>query len=330
LIRHLFVPGLFGPLAELEHHQWPRLPRLEALLARADRDSEPAGYMAALFGVFGIAPESGEDLPSAAVAFLGDTGERPPGFVLHADPLQLLPDRDQLLAFDLDDEPLNGDEIASLVTTFNAHFSEDGVRLHGSPSGRIYLHCGSAPDLRTHALSVVLGRNLDPYLPEGKDQRRWRGLLNETQMLCHSLDFNRERESRGQPVLGGLWFSGGGEVPVEGEAAIGEVSGDCLVARGLVALAAGGGEDELLVEPALEAAVTRGDAAKWLRALADLETHLPGLQDCASLHVHTGDGSVYRWHARMARRWWRRRRPLADYIHSGRTLSRGLRNDNGV
>jgi len=324
------VPGLFGPLAELEHHPWPQLPRLEALLARADRDEEPVGYTAALFGRFGITPDPGKDLPGAAVAFLADTGARPPGFVLHADPLQLLPDRDQLLAFDLDDEPLDGDEIASVVTAFNAHFSDEGLRLQGSPSGRIYLHSESAPDLRTHPLSVVLGRNLDPCLPEGNDQQRWRGLLNETQMLCHSLDFNRERECRGQPVLGGLWFSGGGSLPSGGKAAVGRVIGDCPVARGLVALVAGSGGDELVVESEFEAAVTRGDAARWLRALTDLEARLPRLQDCAALYVHACDGSVYRWHARAARRWWRRRRPLVDWIHSDRAVTRGLRDDNGV
>lgn len=331
MIRHLFVPGLFGPVPTHEHLQWPALPRLETLLARADREIEPVGYAAGLLQLFGITAQPGTDLPTAAVAYLGDTGERPAGFVLHADPLQLLPDRDRLLVFALDDDPLDADEIASLAAAFNAHFGADGVRLQGTPSGSIFLHCETAPSLRTHPLPEILGRNLDPFLPEGADQRRWHGLLNETQMLCHTLDFNREREARGHRVLGGLWFSGGGMLPEATRAPVCRVVGDCILARGVTALGGTAGEDELVVECALETAARRADAAAWLRALAGLEGRLARLQDCASLYLHAGDGSVFHWHARSARRWWRRRRPLASYIEQDRsTVTRGLRGDIGV
>jgi hypothetical protein len=330
LIRHLFVPGLFGPVPALGHYQWPVMPRLEGLLARAEREAGPVGYAAGLLRLFGITPPPAADLPTAALAFLGDTGERPPGFVLHADPLQLLPDRDQLLAFTLDDDPLDGDEIACLVAAFNTHFSADGVRLHGSAGGRVYLLSDSAPALRTHPLAAVVGRNLDPYLPDGEDRRAWRGLLNETQMLCHSLDFNRAREALGRPSLGGLWFSGGGILPSGQRAGVSRLIGDCPLARGLIALGGGSGADELVVAHALEDAVRRADTAAWMRALADLEDRLPGLQDCTSLYLHAGNGDVYRWQARAARRWWRRRRPLATYIAGDRSSTRGLGGDNGV
>jgi len=331
LIRHLFVPGLLGPMSGLEHEDRPLLPRLERLLARADRLVEPVGYTGGLFALFGIEAPTGADLPTAPVCFLGDTGEAPAGFLLHADPLHLLPDRDRLLAFDLGDAPLDANEIAWLLDAFNAHFSDDGVRLRDSPAGRTYLHSDRAPSIRTHPLSTVIGRGLDPFLPDGKDQRWWRGLLNETQMLCHALAFNREREARGRPTLGGLWFSGGGRLPPEGAGPVARLIGDCVLARGLLALRPGAGGDELIVEHAAGGAVMHADPGAWLRSLAALEDRIEGLlQDCEALHVHPGNGTVYRWHARSARRWWRRKRPLYECLDPAPGMPGGQRDGKGL
>ena len=320
MISHLFVPGLLGPMQGLEHSQPPALPNLEALLARADRLDEPEGYAGGLFALFGIDTPTGSDLPTAAVSFLADTGDAPAGFVLHADALHLMPDRDHLLAFGLDDDPLDADEVSQLLETFNAHFAEDGVRLEGTAAGSLYLHCDSTPSIQTHPLSALIGRNIDRFLPEGDDRRRWHGLLNETQMLCYSLDFNRQREATGRPMVGGLWFSGGGVLPTLGRDqnrfAVARLVGDCSVARGLVALgAAQSGAvpvvGDLVVEHALCRAVTQAAPDAWLRALAELEGRMTALlRGGGELHVHPGNAVVYRWTARTARRWWRRKRPF--------------------
>lgn len=299
----------------LERDGWKALPHLERLLARADRLVEPVGYAPGLFALFGIETRSGADLATAAVCLLADTGEAPADYLLHADPIRLLPDRDCLLAFDLDDDPLDLDEIARLVEVFNAHFDDDGLRLYGSPTGRLYLGCDRVPSIRTQPLSEVIGRNLDRFLPEGPDRRRWRSLLNETQMLCHGLELNQEREARGRPTLGGLWFSGGGALPPEGEGPVGRVMGDCLLARGLLALRTGVGGDELIIEHGPGRAVTRADPGAWLQALGEIEDRLPTLlRGCEALHVHPGNGTVYRWYARSAWRLWRRRRPLHERL----------------
>lgn len=317
LIRHLFVPGLLGPVPGVESAERPAVPRLETLLARADRSVEPVGYAAGLFALFGVDRPVGADLPTAAVAFLGETGEVPGDFLLHADPLRLLPDRDRLLAFDLDNDPLDGDEIASLVAAFNAHYAADGMHLHGRSMARIYLRCDQVPSIETHPLSAVLGRNLDPFLPEGRHRRRWHGLLNETQMLCHSLDFNRAREAGGRPTLDGLWFSGGGRLPPGGQGPIGRLVGDDDLPRGLLALCAGGG-DELIIDLAPRRAVMRADRAAWLQAISGLEGRIGGLLGgCEELQVHPGNGVLYRWRSRSARRWWRRTPPLFSYLDAG-------------
>ena len=331
MIRHLFVPGLLGPMPGPGREDRPALPRLENLLARADRLDEPVGYAAGLFALFGIETRPGADLPTAAACFLADTGEAPTGFLLHADPLHLLPDRDQVLAFDLDDDPLDGDEVARLVEAFNGHFNDDGVRLYGSPAGRIYMHCERTPSIKTHPLSTVVGRSLDRFLPDGEERRGWRGLLNETQMLCHALELNREREARRRPTLGGLWFSGGGGLPAPGQGPVARLAGDCVLSRGLLALHAGVGADELVVEHAPGRAVLRADPGAWLQALASLEDRMADLlRDCGELHVHPGNGTVYRWTARSARRWWRRKRSLFECLDANPDLPRDPGADKGV
>ena len=319
------MPGLLGPMSGLGQAPRPVLPHLEKLLARADRLVEPVGYSAGLFALFGIEMPPGADLPTAAVCFLVDTGEPPVGFLLHADPLQLLPDRDCLLAFDLDNDPLDGDEIARLVEAFNTHFNDDGVRLSGSPAGHVYLHCDRAPAIRTHPLSAVIGRDLDQFLPDGEDRRWWRGLLNETQMLCHALELNHARAARGRTTLGGLWFSGGGSLPPAAQGPVARLVGEGMLPQGLLALRPGAGADELVVEHAPRRAVLRADREAWLQALVELEDRMPDLlRGCEALHVHPGNGTVFRWDVRSARRWWRRKRSLFTYSDESPKVSRGL------
>ncbi|WP_078120573.1 hypothetical protein [Thiosocius teredinicola] len=318
MIRHLFVPGLLGPLPWAGHDDHPALPQIERLLARADRLFEPAGYAGGLFALFGIEQAAGSDLPTAAVSYFADAGEAPAGYLLHADPLRLVPDRDCLLAFDLDDDPLDDDERNELVQAFNAHYADDGLRLASDHSGRLYLQCEQAPSIRTRPLSAVIGRGLDGHLPVGDAQREWHSLLNETQMLCYGLDFNRQREALGRPTLGGLWFSGGGVLPPQGDGPEVRVVGECALARGLRQLRRGGERRELIVDRTVEQAVSRADKGSWVQALVALDNCVAILlDDCDELHLHPGNGGVHRWHAGAARRFWRRRRPLSAWLEDG-------------
>ena len=328
MIRHLFVPGLLGPMPGLGRDNRPLLPHLETLLARAHRLVGPVGYAHGLFSAFGVETSADADLPTAAVCFLADTGEVPAGFLMHADPLHLLPDRDRLLAFDLGDDALDADEISRLVEVFNVHFRGEGVCLHGSSSGHLYLHCDRVPSIRTHPLSAVIGRSPDLFLPHGEDRHRWLGLLNEAQMLCYALELNNEREAQGRPTLGGLWFSGGGALPPTGEGRVGRLVGDDLLPRGLHALCAGGGGDEVVVERAPYRAVLHADPGAWSQALAELEGRMPDLLGgCEELHVYPGNGTVYRWTAHASRRFWRRKRSLFECLDVNSTTPGG---DKGV
>jgi len=310
----VYVPGLLGPLPPDTPDGVPSVSHLERLLARSDRSREPRGYAAALFDLFDIGSAGDGDLPTAAIAQYGETGTAPDGYVMHADPLQLVADRDSVLAFGLDDAALDADETGELVEAFNRHFGDEGLRLLDSVEGTLYLHCERPPSIRTHPLASVIGRSLDPYLPEGGDRRRWRGLLNETQMLCHSMTFNQKREVQGRATVAGLWFSGGGVLPPRVKSDVGRVTGDCRLAAGLMAYGAGAGKSELIVEHAAWRALTRADLAGWERSIVSIDRRLPAWQqDCTTLHLHPCNGTVYHWHKGADRRFWRRRRPLAHY-----------------
>ena len=286
------------------------------LLARADRVAEPVGHAAALFALFGIDVPGDADLPTAAICWLADTGEPATGYLMHAEPLQLVPDRDCLLAFAFDDDPLDGQELSALIEAFNAHFNGEGLRLVASPAGDLYLGCERIPAIRTQPGSAVIGRSLDAYLPGGDDRSRWRGLLNETQMLLYGLAFNRERELQARPTLGGLWFSGGGCTPaIPPVAPVATLAGDCRLSRGLLAMSQPGVNGELVVEQAPGRAVVRADIDAWKVAVADLERRLPAyLETCDELHLHPGNGTLYRWTRSSAWRLWRRRRQLSEWL----------------
>lgn len=318
MIRHLVVPGLFWPLPEGDRPGRLPLPQLERLLARADQRAGPAGLAPVLFGLFGHELPDDADLPSAAVSLFGETGDATDGFTLHADPLQLIPDRDCLRAFALDAVPLDAEERAELLAAFNGHFGADGMHLFSTDRGHLYLRCASDPQIRTHPLDAVLGRNLDPFLPEGAGKRHWRGLLNEVQMLCHGLAFNGRREALGHPPLGGLWFSGGGVLPVARPAPIGHLVGDNRLARGLVRLSQRPGGDELVIDEVPGQAMLRADRECWRAGVTEIEDRLPDLMAaCEALHVHPCDGRVFIREPRHDWRIWRRPRPLYTFHSNG-------------
>jgi hypothetical protein len=62
--------------------------------------------------------------------------------------------------------------------------------------------------LRGASSRQATGRNIDAWLPRGPSARTWRRLANELQMLWHEHPVNLERQTRGLPVVNGLWFEG--------------------------------------------------------------------------------------------------------------------------
>lgn len=314
-ITHLVVPGLLGPMPRLADIGSSRFPLLERLLARADRQGAASGYGETLFGLFGLAPPEDADLPSAALAYLGDTGAAPVGVVFHAAPVHLRPDQDRLLLFDHPGEDLTEAETAVFVDAVNRHFAADGWRLEATSAGRWYLHLPQQPRLRTHPLAEVVGRNVDLFQPSGEDAAYWQGCLNEIQMLFFDLPVNARREAAGRLPVSGLWLHGGGELAAAASHPFASLEGADLLLAGLAASAGdASGDERLVVSRDAWRAVQDADPSAWQQALAGLELRLPQLMSQGELRLYPCHGQCHIYRPAHRYRVWRRPRSLREMM----------------
>ncbi|MCG6862527.1 MAG: phosphoglycerate mutase [Chromatiaceae bacterium] len=326
----LVIPGLFGPIPVFPE-DLPELSALSGFLGKAE--SRPAlgrNPIAVLFDRFGIELDPSADPPSAPFSRLADTPNATPGgYWLHADPVHLRPDRNQLLLFDARHLRLNPDEADSLAKLFNEQFAADGLCLETPTADHWYLRADSPPRLHTRPLADQIGRRIDRTYLRGEDAARWMGWLNEVQMLFHHADPNRRRETAGRPMVSGIWIWGGGSLP----AAMPHCryrtvyAGDSLT-RGLAMAAriaayplpdrlqapdSGVWPGPMLVFwDALWPAVLDADAGVWVRELARLADLLGELMallrggKLGEIAIYPCDGTRLSATRRSLRRFWRR------------------------
>ena len=213
----LVLPGLLDlPPAERAavFAQMERLPELEWFFSRAQKQRfSGANLEAVLFALFEAVLPTDADLPVASVGYVGDTGQAAKGWCLRADPVQLIPDRDQLVLMRPESLSLSQVEADLLVSDLNTQFAQDGWHLETATPTRWYLHQSDIPRLRTYRLEQVCGRAIGEYLPGGVDGKQWHRLMNEVQMVLHTSTVNQERQAIGQAAVSSLWFWGGGETP---------------------------------------------------------------------------------------------------------------------
>lgn len=124
--------------------------------------------------------------------------------VLYANPVFLQIQTDHLLS----KKPeilLKTRIISEFVNALDEYFKEDGLSFLQSDNGKIYCLSTEYLDVNMIAFSETLGRNINHFLPTGKDATFWKRIFNEVQMFIHqycsssdlSLEFNA------------LWFWGG-------------------------------------------------------------------------------------------------------------------------
>lgn len=312
-LTRLLVPGLFGPVpAMLLDEDLPRLPAVELLARRATVEPGQPTRTEELCALFGLVRQPGGDVPTAAVCYTAEGGQAGDAWVLHADPVVLRPDRDQLLVFGGDDLALDDEESVECVDAFNAHFGDDGVRLARSPAGRWYLLADADPQVVTTPLERVLGRPLGGELPQGPRRAYWQGLLNETQMLFFQLGVNQRREALGQPTLGGVWLSGAGRAPRRLVSPFAQVEGGDPLVAACTALADVQGSERLVVVDTAWQALLAGDAGRWLDAVRGIDGRIGALASSGDLVLHPCNGRRYRVTKGRDWRFWRRRPRFVD------------------
>jgi hypothetical protein len=328
----LLVPGLTG---------WPglaapRLPALEALLARSDRNPQPPGLERQLFELFGVTAAPDVDLPVAAVTRVHDLGVIDKGWWLRADPVHLTPDRDRLILTGPDRIGLDTEEAERLAAEIAESYRAEGWTLKAPKPDRWYLRPPRAPSITTTPLQDVEGRDISACLPKGQDGKAWHTVLNEIQILLHTSKVNEARERAGRLPVNSLWFWGGGSLPTLPSPRWVSVRADDPVARSLArlaevpsadtpgsleaALSGNTGGDQLIVLDAGRAPARYGEVSEWRATLEHYERDwfAPLFAALRAGRVATAtlideNGAGFRLTAPQARRWWRRRRPVTAY-----------------
>ena len=298
---------------------------LELLLSRAQRISADADLDRLLCGLFGVTLPPDVDAPIAPMTFALDHGEVPAGYCLRADPVHAIADRDVLRILDPTELSITAAEARDLVVTLNNHFAQDGLQFIAPHPARWYLALPADPQMRTHSLARVIGASLHDYLPFGENGKRWQGILNEAQMLLHEHPVNNAREARGELPINSVWFWGGGSVPSVAQKKWAQVWSDNVVALSLAKLARVPRTGAPTSARAwLHEAITPGEHLVVLPAQVDLasmeaEWFAPLYEALKNkrlqrLTLHVMNGTAYSVDAAVLKRWWIRRRPLAQFL----------------
>ena len=213
-----------------------RTPQLALWLSRGDRlpDSKP-GRATAVRECFEFI---GTDLPVAALTRSLDMNDAAGATWLRADPAYAMVDAvtARLMACgDIGMSQIDSDELARALRPL---FGDAGFPLEASRPDRWYLRCPLDARLPVFAKpGKVLGDDLMHHLPRGDNERQWRSLFNEAQVILHNHPVNARRIERGQVPANSLWFWGSGKLPEWVRSRSGAVASDNAVVVALAKLA---------------------------------------------------------------------------------------------
>jgi hypothetical protein len=194
------------------------------------------------------------------------------GAAWRIDPVHLHVGRDHLVLTDPASLSLSREDADALAATIAPLLADEGLALEIGTPKRWYLRETDPTRrlaLRTRPLSGATGRNIEAWLPQGDDARRWRRIVNEIQMTWHAL--NESREAVHAPAVNSVW--------IEGRCPAAAPGVELDAAARLAAREPGEGPVEtvladgtrLRVDDRLHEAQLAGDPAGWLAAWRHLE-----------------------------------------------------------
>jgi hypothetical protein len=332
----LLLPGMMHELAAATSCP----PALGSLLRVARREAVSAGSDHAWrCRFFGVARQ--QDDPVAPFSCLGEGLDPGTDYWLCVNPVTLHLHRDSFVLADGLACGLTMGQARVLTGMLNDHFAAEGMRFFAPHANRWYLRLPRALRLETHPLLEVTGQSVARVLPQGEDARVWDARLNEIQMLLHEHPVNLELEQQGGLPVNSLWAWGGGKLapaaarpeltvwaqdPFSLGLAQAHGSRTAALPGSAIDWQAGGlapGE-HLVVLDRLGQADLRDDACDWHEALQRMERHwfaplLAALRDgtITSLALHLGgtrNVSSYTLARPDLHKFWRRTRPLGDYL----------------
>ncbi|MBU6199888.1 MAG: phosphoglycerate mutase [Xanthomonadaceae bacterium] len=187
-------------------------PPFSLWLARGDRlaDAKP-GRDVVLRECFEF---TGTALPVAALTRSLDAGDATGATWVRADPAYARADAVTARLMACGDLGLTHKESDELARALRPLFGDAGFPLEASRPDRWYLRCPNDTRLPAFAdTQNVLGDDLMRHLPRGDNERQWRSLFNEAQVILHNHAVNARRIERGQVPVNSLWFWGAGKLP---------------------------------------------------------------------------------------------------------------------
>ncbi|MBS0569237.1 MAG: phosphoglycerate mutase [Proteobacteria bacterium] len=276
-----------------------RAPLLSLWLARGDRlaDGKP-GRDAMLRECFEFV---GTSLPSAALTRSLDANDARGATWVRADPAYVMVDAVTARLMAIGAIGLSNDESEELARALRPVFGDAGFPLQATHPDRWHLRCPAEARLPKFAAPAdVLGDSLMRHLPSGENERPWRRLLNEAQVILHNHPVNARRVQRGQLPANGLWFWGAGRLPEWVRTRFARVASDDPI---VVALA------KLAKIPCVESGALPDSNDANADVLLDAAT-VPEFNARRFAHIDLMFASGERWRYKHWHRWrfWRRAR----------------------
>ena len=150
-------------------------------------------------------------VPDLAIApvTLKDDGLSPENaFWMRADPVHLHLNHTQMVL--QTNVSLTKEESEQLCFLLNQYYSAMGLKFFAPNLQRWYVQLNEDPQLKTHPVSQVEGRDSRHYMPQGLAALKWHGVMNEIQMLLYGHPISQACEARGGLPVNSVWLWGGG------------------------------------------------------------------------------------------------------------------------
>jgi hypothetical protein len=106
--------------------------------------------------------------------------------------------------------PLSPQETEEVIRSLNEGLIDRGWWIIALDVDRWLLGCGRSIECESSAPTDAVGRELRSRLPEGRDARQVRTVMNEMQMTLHTHAVNERRVERGVQPVNAVWLWGFG------------------------------------------------------------------------------------------------------------------------
>ncbi|MDH5571452.1 MAG: hypothetical protein OEY89_06780, partial [Gammaproteobacteria bacterium] len=130
-----------------------------------------------------------------------------------ADPVYIQADRDDAVLLAHEELHLSTEEAQFIAADINHFYKNEPWELVVLSTRHWVIKSDIQYDLQLTSLQTVSGQRVRENLPQGKDAKYWRQVLNEIQMLLHGMPLHQQRELEGKLPVNSLWFWGAGSLP---------------------------------------------------------------------------------------------------------------------